>query len=83
MTVRHGVFGEPHLQGARQRPRRVLDEVREAVERQDILPVPQNLRIGRFDGSTRSTVHDPNSEFPQPDHLDRPRRTHYDRHLES
>ena len=47
MAERDPVLGEPHLQGAHQRPRRVLDQMREPVVRHRFAPVAQDrLRAG-------------------------------------
>ena len=54
MPVGHSVLGEPHLQGARKPARRVLDEMRQPVVGDRLLPVAQDLPGGGLAGDTQT-----------------------------
>ena len=51
------MFGEPHLQGAGEASRRVLDEMRQPIVGNRLLPMPQHLPGHRLAGAAR-TVRD-------------------------
>ena len=44
MAVRHRMLGEPHLQGAGEAARGMLDEMRQPIVGNRLLPVAQDLR---------------------------------------
>ena len=74
MTVRHGVLGEPHLQGAGEASRGMLDEMRQPIARNRLLPMAQDFPGGWIAGT--QTAHDigPCLRNDRGLQLDRPRR---------